>query len=150
MDLNMDRHTRPGRRQSRTHTTYQTLLPYTYVNRHQQQQHISSSSTAAAATVAGRVKDPVELSILHVSQLRLILSCRLITSRSCPGLGHGQYAQHIVVAAAADVAALSCTLRLRLDQLDARSLLFCLTHLALPLSLSFSLFGSCGTHVEPV
>lgn len=57
--------------------------------------------------------------------------------------------QHIVVAAA-DVAALSCTLRLRLDQLDARSLLFCLTHLALPLSLfsrslSRLMWNACGT-----
>lgn len=53
--------------------------------------------------------------------------------------------QHIVVAAA-DVAALSCTLRLRLDQLDARSLLFCLTHLALPLSLFSRSLSSA--HVE--
>jgi len=80
MDLNMDRDMVVVHCRSRTVSTkpFSHLATcVSYVNRHQHSSNISSSSST---NCCWRVKDFVELSILHVSQLRLILSCRLITS----------------------------------------------------------------------
>jgi len=82
MDLNMDRDMVVVHCRSRTVSTkpfshFATCV--SYVNRHQHSSNISSSSSSTT-NCCWRVKDFVELSILHVSQLRLILSCRLITS----------------------------------------------------------------------